>query len=111
LGLYEEAAEVLTKGIALGDHPAIYSYRAFSYRNLRRYPEALADIEKALKTRPHDPFILKEKAYCLVEMGDAEKAYETILMALRYDPQNERLLALRRKLEESSPEIKKVLGR
>jgi len=111
LGLYEEALECLTKGMELGGHPALYSYRAFSYRNMRRYREALDDLSQALEDRPHDTRLLKEQAICLLEEGDVEQAYSAVLLGLRYDPANPPLVHLRERIEQTSPEIRSLLGR
>jgi hypothetical protein len=109
LGLYEEAKQVLTDALELGEHPALYSYRAFSNRNLRQYEAALADLEKAREDRPHDPRIYKDMASCLIEIGEPEKAYSAVLLALRYDPRNERLLTLRRQFEITNPDIMGII--
>lgn len=111
LGLYEPALEKLNEGIKRGDHPALFSYRAFSFRNMRRYKEAVDDLDRALESRPHDTRLLKEKAICLLEEGDVERAYTTVLLGLRYEPANDRLISLKNRIEITSPDLRDFLVR
>lgn len=104
LGFYDEAIATLTKGIEIGKsgsgHPAPYAYRAFSYKSKRMPKEALADWDAALGARPNDPVFLREKAYCLLELNELDKAYSCVLVGLRFNPADERLLALSRKIKD-----------
>lgn len=104
LGLYDDAIESLTKAIDLGkrggdNHPAPYAYRAFSFKSKRMSREALRDLDAALEMKPHDPSFLREKAYCLLELDEVDKAYSCVLVGLRFTPADERLLSLGRKIK------------
>jgi tetratricopeptide (TPR) repeat protein len=109
LGQYEEALKVINKGLEYHEHAALYSSRAFSNKNLTRYDAAIADYDKALELGGTDyKNCNKAKADCLLELGETERAYSTVLYGLRFDPRNDGLLSLKSRIERARPEI---LGR
>lgn len=105
LGRYDDAIQQLNKGLELGEHHSLYAYRAFSYKILARYDDAISDYDRALELRGRDSRYFKGKADCLLELGDDEKAYSTVLYALRFDPRNEWLLSLKSRIERTRPEF------
>ncbi len=105
IGRYEDAIKALDKGLDLGEHHALYAYRAFSYKNLTRYADAISDYDKALELRGRHSGYLKGRADCELELGDEEKAYSTVLFALRFDPRNDWLHSLKSRIERARPDL------
>jgi serine/threonine protein kinase len=105
LGKYEEALDAINKGLSIREHPALYAYRAFSNKNLTRYEEAVRDYDKALDLGGTESRNYRGKADCLLELGDEERAYSTVLYALRFDPRSDGLLSLKTRIERARPDL------
>lgn len=91
IGEYEEAAEILSTGLALpggtSEHRAqLYYARSFAFSNLKQYAEALDDITHALTAQPDSPKFIFLKARIHVYLGDTEAARRNADEVLRLAP-------------------------
>ncbi|MGE8944274.1 tetratricopeptide repeat protein [Leptospira interrogans] len=71
---YEEAVDYYTRAIALIPKPdkrhwAYWYARGTSYERLKRWPEAEADLQKALKLSPDQPLVLNYLGYSWIDQN------------------------------------------
>lgn len=89
---YDEASKAYDRAIALYREPLPPQWIAFFARGIShersgRWPEAEADLRKALELRPDQPQVLNYLGYSLVEKGvKLEEALELIEKAVAEDP-------------------------
>ena len=86
---------------------APYERRAFAYRNLKKYPEAIADYTKMIKISPTDPDGYRHRAYVYSVNGEKEKAIADYRAVLKIKPDDtdaqSRLKALETTASTSPP--------
>lgn len=104
-GLDAEAVQVVTDGLKeRGDVPELLDLRALAYLKMRRYSEALADLERALDPELHylaPPVTysrLAEALWGVGRMNDAIEAYHKAIVVAPMDPMLR--MALVRALEQ-----------
>jgi tetratricopeptide (TPR) repeat protein len=68
------------------DDGAAWERRAFAYRNLKQYKEAIADYTKAIATDPKDPDGYRHRAQAYILAGDSPKAAEDFKAILKVKP-------------------------
>jgi tetratricopeptide (TPR) repeat protein len=61
-------------------------HRAFAYRNLKQYKEAIADYTKAIAIDPKDPDGYRHRAQAYILAGDSAKAAEDFKAILKMKP-------------------------
>lgn len=89
---YDEASNAYDSAIALYGEPMPPQWIAFFARGIShersgRWPEAEADLRKALELRPDQPQVLNYLGYSLVEKGvNLEEALELIEKAVAEEP-------------------------
>jgi tetratricopeptide (TPR) repeat protein len=60
----------------LGDNGSVYFYKGLSLRYQHRYPEALQEVETALKREPNNQEFMNEKGLIVYAQGQKGKALE-----------------------------------
>jgi tetratricopeptide (TPR) repeat protein len=86
-GNWEASAAAAEAGLALdAENDFCLHYRSFALTKLGRGDEARRDQETLLAANPDDPHSHAARGWTLLEKGDAEKAKEHFLEALRIDP-------------------------
>ena len=65
---------------------APYERRAFAYRNLKKYPEAIADYTKMIALKPTDPDGYRHRAYVYSVSGEPQKAMADYHAVLKIKP-------------------------
>ncbi len=89
---FAEAAEAYSKGIATLKEPTrndwtIFYFRGISYERTKRWPEAEADFQEALKLYPNQPQVLNYLGYSWVDQGmNYDAALKMIEMAVEQRP-------------------------
>jgi tetratricopeptide (TPR) repeat protein len=75
----EEAIRICSDVIA-EDHDAyaVYSKRSYIFRELGRFPEALADLARLTELRPGDPTAYLQRAEWQLELGEDSLALKDI---------------------------------
>ena len=63
-----------------------YERRAFAYRNLKKYKEAIADYTKAIATDPKDPDGYRRRAQAHTMAGDSKSAAADFRALLKIKP-------------------------
>jgi len=91
IGEYEDALNVLSDGLKVASpqlqHQAsLYHERAYANANLKHYPEALTDIQKALSRQPDSPKSLYLRARINLYRGDIDAARSDAHQVLRFVP-------------------------
>jgi tetratricopeptide (TPR) repeat protein len=88
-GFYETGVQACTRQIAAysGTEKA-WGYRSRSswLRRLKRYDEALADVDRALSLRPKEVEIFDAQADIFYDEGDFDRAIAVYDQAIRIDP-------------------------
>jgi tetratricopeptide (TPR) repeat protein len=71
-------------------NPTSTAYRVASFINIhdRRYDEAIADAERALRLEPNDTGSNENMAFVLIMAGKPHKAFDFARKAMRCDPHN-----------------------
>lgn len=88
-GRFEEGVEWAGKGLAR--YPRDYDLantRGVFYRKLKRYPEAVADLELAQKLNPKQQAATTNLGNVLSDMGEYAKAEAVFAKLVRLDPRN-----------------------
>jgi tetratricopeptide (TPR) repeat protein len=86
---YESAVRLYTQALAAGEYWAFYYDRGMALSGLKRYPEAKADLDRAIALRPGkaDPYIAR--AICWVNFGNHAAAKHDLevahVLATRYE--------------------------
>jgi tetratricopeptide (TPR) repeat protein len=93
LDRFEEAIEVLTRGLALGsksrEHASKFQYAlAYANANLKRYQEALDQLQRALSLQPEFPPALYLRARINVDLGNTEQALADATRVLARNPEH-----------------------
>jgi tetratricopeptide (TPR) repeat protein len=89
---YEEAVDYYTRAIALIPKPdkrhwAYWYARGTSYERLKRWPEAEADLQKALKLSPDQPLVLNYLGYSWIDQNkNLKKGMSLIEKAVSLKP-------------------------
>lgn len=89
---FAEAAEVYSRGIATIANPAepdwrIFYFRGVSLERAKRWPEAEADLKKALELNPEQPQVLNYLGYTWVDLGqNLDQALDMIRTAVDLRP-------------------------
>lgn len=86
---YDKAIADFTAFLKLGAHAYAYYDRAWSYEGLNKLPEALADVEQALKLEPGNRSYQEYKITLLGKLGrlqEAQKIIETFVQIQDNDP-------------------------
>lgn len=91
LGQYEEAIEVLSKGLELGfdrpEHRARFLYmRSYAHGHLKQYEQALEDIVGAVSVQPDSSRYLYQRAQLLWRLGRIEDARHDLEHILLLEP-------------------------
>lgn len=104
LGYYQEAIDILTKGLEVCDDDVIchrlLDARGFAYSNLKDYDGAIHDFTEALKLNDSNPRVWQHRAESKALAQNYDSAYSDILMALKLDPDYPAALRLKSKLEK-----------
>jgi hypothetical protein len=99
LGLSRELERVADAALSSKpDHPLLLRQRCAARYVLRKTEGAVEDCSRAYEGRPEDPQIAWLYASVLVRDGERDRARSILDRALREDPGNRQLLALRRRL-------------
>ncbi|MCU0291151.1 MAG: protein kinase [Thermoanaerobaculaceae bacterium] len=93
LGRFEEAVDALNCGVGLPtsnpEHTSQFLYAlAFAYMNLKRYPEALQHVEKALVLQPRSSRTIFLRARINTELGRNPEALRDANEVLRLNPEH-----------------------
>jgi tetratricopeptide (TPR) repeat protein len=80
-GEYARAVELTTKALSYGEYWAFYYGRGFAYQKVRRYTEALRDLNKAITLRPAKAAPYIARVVCDVQMGDRAAAWRDMDVA------------------------------
>ena len=99
LGRFEEALEMLAKGLALGggsrEHLSQFQYAmAFANANLKRYDDALRQVQDALTLQPGSPRALYLRARIQADLGKVDNAVGDANEVLRRNPEHAGALRL-----------------
>ncbi len=87
LQAYERAVKRVPKIEA--QHWNLLYVRGIAYERTKRWPQAEADLKKALSFRPNDPSLLNYLAYSWVERGEhLKQAEEMLVRAVRERPED-----------------------
>ena len=87
-GKTEEAVPVLLKAIRLNPYPPSQYFHnlAFSYHQLEKYEEAIAEAKKAIRVSPKDIIAHRALVSCYSLLGQKEEARAAAEEVLRIDP-------------------------
>ncbi|HYH21975.1 MAG TPA: tetratricopeptide repeat protein [Azospirillum sp.] len=91
---YDEAAATYTTaleriGTPAERHWSVFYARALAYDRINRWPDAEADLKKALELRPDEPYLLNYLGYSWVDKGqDLERAKAMIERAVELKPRD-----------------------
>jgi tetratricopeptide (TPR) repeat protein len=94
LPYFNDAIEYDTK-LYTGLTASIYANRADAYRRLKRYEDALEDVEIALESYSDHHLALRVKGHIFLEQGNYESAIQYFSRLLRFYPDDLYALALR----------------
>lgn len=88
---YKQAEEILTKGLGLANLPAhskasLLAARAVSRESLKRYDDALSDVEESLALQPQSIRALFTRARVLFLLGRIDQARRDAFEVTRRDP-------------------------
>ena len=86
---------------------ATLQQRGTAYTNEKKFPEAIADFNEALKMKPNDPGIYERRAYVEMKMNDLDKALADYSEAIRLNPNEVRYYLYRGYIYEKKGDIKK----
>jgi tetratricopeptide (TPR) repeat protein len=90
--MFNEAAEVYTRGIETLDAPeaqhwGLFYNRGICYERTDRWPEAEADFKQALQLYPDQPLVLNYLGYSWVDKGmNYDEALKMIELAVELEP-------------------------
>jgi tetratricopeptide (TPR) repeat protein len=108
IGKFDDAVRVLDEGLAssglqgldigIGAHlPALLSEKGAALVGLKRFPDALAAYDAALKIDGIDDFmhahVLRGRGYALTELSRLDEAEQAYNDSLKYEPGNARALS------------------
>ncbi|MBA7487086.1 MAG: tetratricopeptide repeat protein [Spirochaeta sp.] len=83
----EKAFSVIGEGLkAAGDHPQLLNHRGNLFSRLKKYREAAADYEIALKADPDNLKYMENCAACSIELDMIMRAEELLLKLLEKSP-------------------------
>jgi len=83
----EKAFSVIAQGLeAAGDDPQLLNHRGNLFSRLKKYREAAADYEMALKADPDNPEYMENCAACSIELDMIMRADELLLKLLEKSP-------------------------
>ncbi len=85
-GDLDGALQIFTRAIERGPDASAFYGRGLVRCRLRRYPEAIADLDLAIKLRPCFPMALTERGLAYAESGQVERALSDYDAALAFDP-------------------------
>jgi len=89
---------------------ATLQQRGTAYTNEKKFPEAIADFNEALKMKPNDPGIYERRAYVEMKMNDLDKAFADYSEASRLNPNEVRYYLYRGYIYEKKGDIKKSMA-
>ena len=89
---------------------ATLQQRGTAYTNEKKFPEAIADFNEALKMKPNDPGIYERRAYVEMKMNDLDKALADYSEASRLNPNEVRYYLYRGYIYEKKGDIKKSMA-
>jgi tetratricopeptide (TPR) repeat protein len=95
---YQDAAAILSEGLALEPRAALHIARGDAYQSLNRQVAAVRDFTRALTLLPQNEGALVERAWSYRRLGRTEAALADLDLAVRLDPLNPRQLRLRASL-------------
>ncbi len=75
-------------GMPQEDGPDAYKDRGIAYKQEGRFPEAIAEFEKALEANPDDAFALSNLAHIYLQQGKLEESSRLIDRSLKVNPGN-----------------------
>lgn len=89
-GRHAEALQSFAKAVSLSEIDSARIYRAYasSLMELKFFDEALTSLEKALMYAPDDASLLRSKAYCLRETGQAARLRKFCGELIRRNPKD-----------------------
>jgi tetratricopeptide (TPR) repeat protein len=87
-GLYTEAVDNVTRGIALDPRPVRYANRGYAQLALGHYDDALNDADTAIALNASYATAYGVKAIALLQTGNLTGASQTIDTVMSLDPEN-----------------------
>jgi tetratricopeptide (TPR) repeat protein len=84
---YESAADHYTQALAYAPVSNWLSNRAYVYRKLKRYDNAIADLDTLLSKDPDNARALTNRGYAYMKLKQLDSARADFARALRIDPQ------------------------
>jgi tetratricopeptide (TPR) repeat protein len=101
-GLREEALELANRARAVfGETGFSYTLRGAALTELERYPEALAELERAVEVDPDFALVWHELGYAAYKIGDRNRAMLALDRAFALEPHTDTLRLRGQVLRES----------
>ena len=85
----QEAVEQYTEALKYGEFYGSLVGRGYCLIQMGKYPEALSDLERALKLRPHSMKPLYLQAATLIFLNRYDEGINKYTLAMQIDPQND----------------------
>ena len=108
-GNYESALKILNEAIISESHPALYNDRAVVFSLMKKYEEALKDVNKAIELDPKCPNHYFTRSGIYSDMGDFDNAVQDASRAHEMDP-NDKIFKDRLEITKEDLEKSKEAG-